>query len=143
VTTNPDSNSPGQAQAYPYTAAAAGTVSTLSVYIDTPSQASSAVVGLYNNASGNPSTLLATCIVTAPKAGAWNSCVASAVVTSGTTYWLAILGPVGTGTLAFRDSPGGNGSKGSAQNNLSALPGTWTSAGVQWANAPAAVYASS
>jgi hypothetical protein len=143
VTSNPDSNAPGQAQAYPYVAASSGTLSTLSAYIDTPNQASSAVVGLYSNGSGGPSTLLAACTVAAPKAGAWNSCVTSSVVTAGTTYWLAILGPTGTGTLAFRDSPGGSGSKGSAQTNLSTLPGTWTSANIQWGNAPAAIYASS
>jgi hypothetical protein len=122
-------------------AASSGAVSTLRVYIDTPSQASSAVVGLYTNSGSNPSTLLATCTVAAPKAGAWNSCVTSAAVTAGTTYWLAILGPTGTGTIAFRDSPGSNVSRGSAQNNLSALPATWTSANVQWGNAPAAIYA--
>jgi hypothetical protein len=143
VTSNPDSNTPGVAQAYPYTAGTAGTLSTLSAYIDSPNQASSVMIGLYSDAGGNPSTRLATCTFTAPKAGAWNSCATSAAVTAGTTYWLAILGPTGTGTIAYRDSPGGTSSRGSAQSNLSALPGTWTSANVTWGNAPASIYASS
>jgi hypothetical protein len=123
-------------------AATSGALSTLNVYIDTPNQAGSAIVGLYSDAGGDPSTLLATCTVAAPKAGAWNSCLTSAAVTAGTTYWLAILGPTGTGTIAFRDSPGADVSKASGQSNLSVLPGTWTSANLMWGNAPAAIYAS-
>jgi hypothetical protein len=143
VSPHAESNTPGQAQAYPYVASVSGTLSTLSIYVDTPNQATSVVVGLYSNAGGNPSTLLATCRVAAPKAGAWNSCVTSAAVTAGTTYWLAILGPTGTGTIAFRDTTVGSGSKASAQSNLSALPASWTSASVAWGNSPAAIYASS
>ena len=143
VTSSPDSNSPGSAQAFPYVAASSGTLSTLTAYLDTPNQAGSVLIGLYTDAGGNPSTLLATCTVVAPKAGAWSSCATSASVTAGTTYWLALLGPTGTGWIAFRDSPGTSGSKASIQSNLNALPATWTSTNMTWGNAPASIYASS
>jgi hypothetical protein len=140
TTANPDGNSPGQAQAYPYTAAASGTMSTLNVYVDSPNQATSIVLGVYSDQSG-PLTLLGTCTITNARSGAWNSCSASASLVQGHAYWLAVLGPVGTGTVAYRDSAGSNPSKGSAQTNLTALPATWTSSSAIWGNGPASVYA--
>jgi hypothetical protein len=145
VTTHPDSNSPGQAQAFPYTAVGSGTASTMRVYVDTGNAANSVVIGLYRGTSSGPTTLIASCSVPSPIAGAWNACPTSAAVTAGTYYWVAILGPSGTGAIALRDSPDGSSgpSRGSAQTNLSALPATWTSANVSWGNGPAAVYARS
>jgi hypothetical protein len=143
LTTHPDSNIPGQAQAYPYAAMASGTASSFRVYVDTGNAASSVVIGLYRGNTAGPTTLIASCSVVSPTAGAWNSCVTSAPVTAGKIYWMAILGPAGTGAIAFRDSPDVSSglSRGSAQSNLSVLPATWTSANVTWGNAPASVYA--
>jgi beta-glucanase (GH16 family) len=140
VTSNPDSNSPGRAQAYSYTAAASGTARSLSAYIDTSNAASSVAVGLYTDVGGAPSSLLASCVITNPLAGAWNTCAASTSVTAGTQYWLAILGPMGTGAAAYRDSAGSTPSKPSASTTLTALPPTWTSGAESWGNGPASIY---
>jgi hypothetical protein len=50
-------------------------------------------------------------------------------VTQGTTYWVAILGPAGGGTLRFRDrgAVGAANSVVSSAANLTAMPATWTS----------------
>jgi hypothetical protein len=143
LTLHPDTNAPGQAQAYPYTAAASGTAASFRVYIDTGNAASSVAIGLYRGDANGPTSLIASCVVVSPTAKAWNSCATSATVIAGTAYWLAILGPTGTGAVAFRDSPdaGSGPSRGSAQTTLTALPAAWTSANVAWGNAPAAVYA--
>ena len=57
--------------------------------------------------------------------------VPGAAVTAGTAYWIALLGPAGSGTIRFRDhSAGGTTAEVSAQSNLLTLPGTWSSGSV-------------
>ena len=137
-----DSNTGGLAEAFTYTASASGSVTALNAYVDTSSAATTLVVGLYTDSAAHPATLLAQGSLANPVAGTWNTVsVAATPVTSGATYWLALLG-VG-GTLAFRDTCcSGAPSENSAQANLSSLPAQW-SAGARWADGPASVYASS
>jgi hypothetical protein len=100
------------------------------------------VAGLYNDKGGTPGTLLAQGQLTHPAAG-WNTVTIPAVnVSGGSVYWIAVLGPAGSGTLAFRDS-GSNAvrSEESSQTNLTALPTTWTT-GKVWASSPVSAYAS-
>jgi hypothetical protein len=95
------------------------------------------VVGLYTHtASGNPGTLLTQGTVASPTKGAWNS----VRVPAGTRYWLAVLAPVGAGTLKFRDVGSGGPTQNSSQTTLTTLPATW-SPGPLWANSPASLYA--
>jgi outer membrane protein assembly factor BamB len=145
VQTGKDSNTAGRAEAFTTTASATGAVGQLSVYLDASSTASKVSIGLYANASGHPGALLTSGTVTTPHAGAWNSVdVASANVTSGTTYWLAVLGPTGsTGTVFFRDKANGTGAAAetSSSSALASLPQTW-STGTAYRDAPISAYAS-
>ena len=51
--------------------------------------------------------------------------MSSATVTAGTTYWIAVLSPVGSGTVKFRDRCCGGAGKVevSPQSTLATLPG--------------------
>jgi glucose/arabinose dehydrogenase len=134
-----DSNNLGMAEAFETTAAATGTVSSMSVYLDAGSTASRVVLGLYADGGAHPGALLTQGVVTAPTAGAWNAVtVPSASVTAGTRYWTAILG-TGSGGLRFRDRSGGCRSETSAQGTLTALPATWTS-GSLYTDCPLSAY---
>jgi hypothetical protein len=139
---NVDSNEDGMAEAFVYRAAQTGVASKLTVYIDPSSTASSVSLGLYASANGHPSTLLAQGTVKRPKAGAWNSAaIPRTRLTSGTTYWIAILTPEGAGSIRFRDRASGGGTETSAEANLTSLPRIW-SPGTRWGNSPASAYAS-
>ena len=124
-----DFNAPGVAEAFKTTATASGTLSKIAVYVDSTSTATTIATGLYADNGGHPSTLLAQGTLNSPAAGAWNDVsVPSAAVLAGTTYWIAVLGPSGSGTIRFRDhGAGGSASEVSAQSNLLGLPGTWSS----------------
>jgi len=139
-----DSNSAGMAEAFQYTAAATGKLANLYVYVDRSSTAQQLVVGLYTNTNrrNHPSSLLTGGVINSVTPGAWNSVtVPSVQVSAGTRYWLAILGPAGGGTPAFRDQACCSGrSETSLQTKLSVLPTTWSS-GTQFADSPASMYA--
>jgi len=138
-----DTDSAGLAEAFQSTATSGGTVSNLNVYVDSSSTASKLVAGIYTNNNGHPGTLLAQGSLSSPALGTWNGvAIPTTTVTAGTTYWLAILGASGGGTLAFRDRccGGGTVAENNAQSNLSTLPGTWTS-GPRWSDGPASIYA--
>jgi hypothetical protein len=124
-----DTNSSGSAEAFQATATASGTVKVLSVYLDSSSTAATLVVGLYTDSGGHPGTLISQATTSLLTSGAWNNIpIPGAAVTSGTKYWLAILG-TGNGTLAFREGSGCT-SENSLQTNLTALPSTWSSGAV-------------
>ena len=139
-----DENSGGEAEAFMVQAAVSGTIASLTVYVDASSKSTKLIVGLYSDKSGTPGGLLTQGTLSAPMPSTWNTVpVANATITAGTTYWIAILSPSGSGTLAFRDSdPNGSRSETSKQTNLTALPSTW-STGQVWASSPLAAYGSS
>jgi hypothetical protein len=143
IGSNLDANSPGVAEAFRYTAAASGTANRIFVYVDGSSSAEQVVVGLYADAGGVPGALLTQGTIQAPLAGGWNAASVPAVpVAAGTTYWIAVLGPTGTGPFHFRDGPAGGGpAQVSAQSDLATLPATW-SPGTDYTNAPLSAYAS-
>jgi len=137
-----DSNTAGLAEAFQTTATGTGSVATLSVYVDASSTASSVVAGIYTDKSGHPGTLLGQGTLNAPTKGAWNTIsLDGAAVTSGTPYWIALLGP--GGTLAFRDRccGGGTAAETSSQKTLQTLPATWTT-GKGFKDGPFSVYGS-
>ena len=142
-----DTNPSGTAEAFRYTAASAGTVRELAVYVDPASNATSVLIGLYvSTPGGNPGALLTTGTISNPLPGAWNrATVAPAQVRAGTQYWLAVLAPRRSGTLVFRDRYDGTGdpTQTSAQTALTlatGLPKQWKT-GTRYANSPASVYA--
>jgi Malectin domain/Domain of unknown function (DUF1929)/Bacterial Ig-like domain/Bacterial Ig domain len=139
-----DFNNEGLAEASKAVASATGTLSQTSVYIDSTSTSTSIIVGIYSDSAGHPGTLLSSGTLTLPKGGAWNNVTLPATtLTAGQTYWLALLSPVGSGTVKFRDRccGGGGAMEASAQANLTALPTTW-SRGSTFADGPFSFYAS-
>ena len=79
--------------------------------------------------------------ISSPAKGAWNTAtIAPTSISAGTTYWIAVLGPSGAGTVYFRDVGVGGRSQVSAQTSLAALPLRW-SPGILYSNAPMSAYA--
>jgi len=141
VESGADWNSAGTGEAFQYTATASGSVNQLNIFLDSDSTATQAVVGLYTDASDNPGTLLTQGTITNPVADEWNAVnISAATVVSGTTYWIAVLGPVGAGTVRFRDVSSGGRAQTSSQTDLTGLPATWSS-GTNYTNAPMSAYA--
>ena len=140
IETQKDSNTSGRAEAFQTTAGVSGTLSSMLVYLDSTSTASKIYLGLYQDNNGHPGTLLTQGSNAQLTKGAWNTvAVTSKGVTSGTKYWIAILG-TGTGTPIFRDR--GNGpckSESSSQSTLSALPATWVT-GTTYSDCPISAY---
>jgi outer membrane protein assembly factor BamB len=137
-----DSNAAGQAEAFKTTAVASGTVSSLSVYVDAGSTGITLVAGLYADNAGTPGALLTQGALSSPVGGSWNTInVPSANVVAGTAYWIAVLGPMNSGLLKFRDKSGGTRAETSSQKNLASLPASWTTGGV-YSDSPMAAYAS-
>ncbi len=137
-----DFNNAGLAEAYQTTATTSGTLSKLSVYLDSTSAATNVVVGVYADAAGHPGTLLAQGTLAAPVNGAWNDVpIPAASITSGTTYWVALLST--SGTIRFRDRCCGKGTRAetSSQSTLTALPSTWTT-GSTYSDGPFSAYGS-
>jgi hypothetical protein len=139
-----DFNTEGLAEAAQMTASATGTISKTTVYIDASSTATHVMVGIYSDSAGHPGTLLTSGTLTLPIAGAWNDVVmTTTTITSGTTYWIALLAPVGSGTIQFRDRCCGGAApvETSAQSTLTSLPVTW-SRGSSYLDGPFSVYGS-
>jgi hypothetical protein len=127
-----DNNSSGTAEAFPVQAVATGQVSSLSVYLDSSNSASTVRVGVYTSSKGHPQALLSSGVIANAVAGQWNSVAMPPLqLTSGTTYWLALLGV--DGALSFRDRTGNCQSEVGRLANLSSLPATWTT-GSRWPN---------
>lgn len=140
---NADSDPPGTAEAFPFVAGASGTAGRIGLYLDTANTAGHVLLGLYDDAGGAPGRLLAHGTLTghAASEGQWHEAALSKApaLTAGQTYWVAVLSPAGSGTVAFRDTASGGGNVASAATNLSALPRVWVS-GATFNNAPAAAY---
>jgi hypothetical protein len=142
VQSHQDYLSAGQAEAFSLQATASGFAGAIHLYIDSRNRAGTVVVGLYSNAGNRPGSLLSTGSGAASTAGTWTTVsIAPSQLTSGTTYWLAILGE--GGTLRYRDH--GHGpcpSQTSAQTSLGELPASW-STGRAYADCPASAYVTS
>jgi hypothetical protein len=141
--TQRDSVAAGEAEAFPLTASATGTVGSLTIYLDGTSTTARLTAGLYADANGHPRTLLAQGSRTSPTPGAWNTITIPGVaVTAGTRYWIAIMGTQG-GTIVFRDDPAGTcTSETSAQKSLTSLPSTWATGTTYGGSCPLSAYGS-
>lgn len=133
----------GQAEAFAYTATSSGTTASVTLYFGTGTTASSVVVGVYANTAGRPGTLLGQATFTAPRAAAWSSTgLPNVAITSGTTYWLAVMQPASsTGVMRFRDRATGGTSQSASQTGLSSLPSVW-SPGTTWPTSSMSAYLS-
>ena len=118
----------GEAQAFPITALASGTLGSLTVYLDASSNSTQIYLGVYADASGHPGALLAQGSNSQLREGAWNTLSISSVsIQQGAKYWIAILGTQG-GAPQFRDNTasGSCQSETSSQLNLTSLPAKWS-----------------
>jgi hypothetical protein len=141
IESNLDSNATGLAEAFPVTASASGQVGSINFFLDESSASTKIYVGIYKDASGKPGSLLTQGSTTQFAPGTWNSVpVSAASLTSGTAYWIAILGAAG-GEPYFRDrSTTTCHSQTSSQSNLASLPSTW-STGKTWNTCYLSAYA--
>lgn len=135
-----DYNAAGTAEAFSYTASASGSITSISIYVDSGSSATALSVGIYTDAAGHPGSLLTSGRLSTPTAAAWNTVtMPAASVTAGSSYWIALLGS--GGTLRFRDhGRGGTPADVSAQTTLDSLPPSWASGG-HYSDGPASAYA--
>ncbi|HXB63899.1 MAG TPA: choice-of-anchor R domain-containing protein, partial [Solirubrobacteraceae bacterium] len=130
----------GQAEAFPFQARPGGTAGAVHVYVAPGNAATTLVAGLYSDNGGQPGVLLTAGSLVAPAAGAWDTVtVPPTQLSSGTTYWLAVLGT--GGTLHFRDRIFGFcRAFTSAQTGLATPPATWSTGYPRWA-CPISAYA--
>jgi hypothetical protein len=140
-----DSNPSGTAEAFVYRATATGSASTAHVYLDEQNEADEVHVGVYSDVDGEPGARLASGRSMEVVDGEWNAIPIGTVdVIEGQEYWLALLSPVGSGVLRFRDLVDGEGGRTrlGAETWLTAgcgLPAMWTT-GREFANSPASIY---
>ncbi len=133
-----DSVNAGEAEAFRVQANASAFTGVAHIYIDAHNGARTLSVGLYSNASGHPGALLSSGSISTVQGGAWNAVtLTSASLTSGTTYWLAILGE--HGTLRYRDQRGGPCPSETEAQSLGSLPSTWRTGSV-YADCPLSGY---
>jgi hypothetical protein len=127
-----DYNPEGKAEAFQFVASGSA-LSALNLYVDTSSAATSLVAGIYADGEGGPGQLLAQgSTPLALGGGDWNAVHFPQVsLTPGNTYWVAILTPLGGGTLRFRDRCCHGGGTALTQttllSDLSTLPDHWDS----------------
>jgi hypothetical protein len=139
IESSADSDSPGTAEAFEYTAVASGTAGQIALYLAPDNTATSVKVGLYSNNNGHPGSLLASGTITSPAAGTWNtvSLTNGPNLTAGTSYWIALLG--NGGTVTFRNQASGSCSESAATTSLTSLPASWTT-GPSWPNCQLSAY---
>jgi hypothetical protein len=134
-------NAAGVATAFPFSAQTTGSATSVTVYVDSHNRANKLIAGVYADGGGQPGALLTSGASSSPKGGGWNTVTVSSVgLTSGVTYWIALLGK--SGTAAFRGRTGGPCSSiTSAQSSLTSLPSVWTS-GAKSNTCPLSAYVS-
>jgi hypothetical protein len=131
-----DNDVAGKAEAFRATASGSGTASVVCVYLDPTNAATKLVGGIYaDNGSNHPGALLSQGTNLGPLInGVFNTVLIPPVaLAAGTTYWITILSPVGSGTLRFRDHCCGFQSQlpsGPSENSksliLASLPAVWS-----------------
>jgi RHS repeat-associated protein len=140
IESNLDSNATGLAEAFPATASASGPVGSVNLFLDESSVATKIYVGIYQDASGKPGSLLTQGSTTQFAPGTWNSVAVSAAnLTSGVAYWIAILGTGGKPYFRDRSTTACH-SQTSSQSNLTSLTSTW-STGQTWNTCYISAYA--
>jgi PKD repeat protein len=132
----------GVGTAFRTTPGGCGKVGSLSVYLDSSSNATRLILGLYSDVSGHPGSLLDQGSMSNPIAGALNTIsIFPRQVNTSEVYWIAILGTQ-SGEVHLHTQAGGCFAEVSGESNLTALPSTWTT-GVGPAACPVSAYGSS
>ena len=126
-----DSSTAGTAEAFLTRASYSGRLTSVHLYVDSPSTASQVDVGIYSDRLGRPGELLEQGTTTNVRPASWNYVdVQSSPVTAGRLDWLAILGPRRGGRAGFRDRRWDGLAMISARHDLSNLPTHWS--GGRW-----------
>jgi hypothetical protein len=129
----------GQAAAYQYVAAQSGLASVVRVLIDGGSSAPQLRVALYADQNGTPGAILSQGSASGLVPG-WTSVSVPAVpVLQSARYWIAVLSPVGSGSLNLRQAASGGSSLSSVQTSLAAFSQPFV-AGISGAQSPLSVY---
>lgn len=122
-----ESSESGQAEAFEAVATASGTLSSLTFFLSGRNTSTTVYFGLYaDNGAGHPGTLLAQGSTLSPVNHGWNTiAVSSVAISSGITYWLAVLGT--NNTLWIRDNSAGScAAESSSSTTLMSLPSLWS-----------------
>jgi hypothetical protein len=144
IETSTDTHTTATADASQFTAGRSGVVHSLTVWY-AAGDAETFELGLYDDQGGHPHALLTHATISGPTPGNWiTATVPAAAVTAGTVYWIALVAtsPPITPTFGFNYSVvTGMLTEHSAQNDLDALPSTWT-AGQDFPDTVCSFYAS-
>jgi len=136
---------PGVGQLYRFDGGSSGNVDRLNVYLDARSTARRVTIGLYAGRGRRAFVRRARCVISDPRAGAWNRCAVPALsVASGAHYWLAVLQPARTGgRLRYRERrvPHGPASYLSTSKALRTLPASWSAGASRGGGFQASIYA--
>jgi purple acid phosphatase-like protein/Big-like domain-containing protein len=127
----------GQAMAYQF-AATSGQASLVRVFVDAGTTTPVLRVAVYSDQDGAVGTILSQGSAPALVAGWITVSIPPVQLVQGTRYWVAVLSPVGMGSLNLRQAPTGGSSLSSAQATLAAFPLVWAP-GVSGAKSPLAV----
>ena len=122
------SNRPGMAEAVPFKSGASGKLTAIHVYVGARNAATVLVAGVYVNERGHPGRRIAVGARSHPKGRRWNVVrVRTAAITSGRTYWLAVLARGGALSLRSRSRGGRCSAMDSRRTELKSLPRAWRS----------------
>jgi hypothetical protein len=129
--------SAGRAMAFRFTAARAGDIAAVWVYVARNTRASSVSAAIYSNASGRPRARLGSGIVRHFRQRRWVRIKLGSVphLHAGSTYWLALLGS--RGRLAYRTSSGRACGSHVVALGKDRLSGRWQGAGTRSGCRPA------
>jgi hypothetical protein len=126
-----DSDVSGMSEAFPFVNGTSGTAQSITVYITKKHSLNAA---LYSSKSSRPGSLLASGSLAASGTGWQTVTIPSTSVTSGATYWIALLGPVN-----YRDGSTAGCSSYSA--SFASFPSSFP-AGQAWQSCPLSAYVS-
>jgi Big-like domain-containing protein/fibronectin type III domain protein len=128
----------GEASAFQFVAAQSGQASVVRLYVDAGSSAPVVRVALYSDQAGVPGAILAQGSAPGLIPGWVPVTVPPVGVLQGTRYWIAVLNPLGSGSLNLRQAALGGSSLSSAQTSLAAFPQPFV-AGLAGARSPLSV----
>jgi hypothetical protein len=129
----------GQAAAYEYVASSSGQASLIRLYVDAGTTAPVVRVALYSDRDGAPGMILSQGSAPGLVSGWISVTIPPVPVLQSTRYWIAVLSPLGNGSLNLRQALIGSSSIASAQTSMAALPPTW-SGGLAGARSPMSAY---
>src|SRR5260370_42025224 len=115
----------GQAASYQDVGAQVGQVSLVRLYLDAGSSAAVVRVALYSDQAGTPGTILSQGSAPGLTTGWVTVNLPPISLVQGTRYWIAVMAPIGSGSLVVRDAGPGGRSLPSRPETRAAFPAAW------------------